>query len=154
MKTLILRATEAEILEKVGGITAYAGVKEPTAGDDGRLFDRLSIADEDSALLRRFMLAAFSEALERLKDFAVGSSSVAMVLELRLEVSESYDESLTPAVGESFRLYLAAAVLWHWLRLAWPDRAGEWAEEAQKHLLNIERNLYHRRRPQKRNYEN
>lgn len=150
MKTIILTATKAEIMKKVGQTTAYAGVKEPSAGEDGRFYDRLATIEEDSPLLGRFLTAAFSEVLEQLKDFTVGSAVGDVTLELRLEVSEAYDDSLTPAVEESFRSFLAASVLRRWLQLAWPVRAAEWEQEAAGHLQSMARNLYHRSRPNRR----
>ncbi|MDE6142681.1 MAG: hypothetical protein K2F94_01240 [Muribaculaceae bacterium] len=147
MKNIVLEVARSDVEEMVAQSTAYLGFKSPGQADRGEWIDRVSMVDEDRTLLERFVSESFAMAVERLKEFVVDADCSGSRLRLTLEVSVAYDGSVTVAVSESFRSYLAASALGRWLRMSYPEKGAEFDAEAIAHLSTMERNLYHRRKP-------
>lgn len=149
MKKIEFIVEKTTIEREIGESTAYAGAKSP-ARDEGDTFDRVATVDDDSGVLARYIAEACCAAAERLKQFVTGIDFLGDRIRLTLEVSGSYDDSMMSAAENAFGSYLSAYALSRWMRLALPEKAGEWEAEAMRLMSELERNLYHRRRPLRR----
>lgn len=133
----------------VGENTAYTGVKLED-GDRPGISEKIATVKEDGQLLSRLLQDAGAVVGERLKDFVTSQLYDGERLLLMLEVSESYDEISLPVLRGAVLSAIGNFVTSRWLRLVFPERAGEWEAEGQRQLGLAERNLYHRRKPARR----
>lgn len=149
MKTIILEIPVSEIEDRVSLATSYTGARRETDGSLGSEYLRIATVSEDSLLLSRFMADAVSNAADTLKDFLTETLFDGRMVRLSVEVSEGAGDGLAVALKDTFVQYLSAAATGRWMRLACPQFAEEWEEEAAKRLLEISRALCHRRAPRR-----
>ena len=150
MKNIVLEVARSEIERQVADSTAYLGLKSPSSEERGELVERVATIADDVRLVDGFVTDAYALLLERLKEFVAGSEVGEGEIRVILEVSEAYDEAMTPTIKKCFRGYVVSFVMARWLRLVYPDKASEWEAEAALHLSTMERNLYHRTKPKRK----
>ena len=148
MKTIEINISRDEIDTEISKMTAYTGFKSPSAGNQEE-YDRIATVDEDTALLDRYWATAGNTLAERLKGFVTVFGLTAGALTLTLEVSGSYDDTMTPSVRGDLRDYMAAAMLRSWFSLTLPAKAEEWEVESGRLLRDISSKLHHRQRPKR-----
>ncbi len=148
MKIININIKRGEIDADLSKITAYTGVKSPSA-DLSSDPDRIATVDEDAALLNRYWHNAGNTLADSLKEFITGFVIDDDSMALTLEVSGSFDDSLTPSVEGDLKAFVAAAMTRAWFAITLPDRAAEWDTEASRLLRDASRLLYHRRRPRR-----
>lgn len=146
MKIIKIYVKNADIFAEVAKTTAYAGAKTDS-GDPATTFDRVATVDPDENLLERYRQMACSELIDALRAFVTGADFSGPTLSLTLEVSGSYDDSLTRSVETDIFSFIVAAISARWFRVTWPAKAGEYGEEARGFITEATRKLYHRRRP-------
>lgn len=149
MKNLILEIEKGVVERNVAQTTAYTGAKSEGGGGDG-VYDRVATIEGDGGMVERFVRDACCTVAERLKEFVTTVNYAGESIRLSLEMSDAYDESMLPAARNGFESYLTACAIARWMRLAYPAKAPEWETEASWQLTELERNLYHRRKPRRR----
>ena len=147
MKKLEFDIEKSSIEEMIGEATAYAGAK--SVSGEGATYERVATAEGDRRILERYLSDACAAAVERLRPFVVGVNFSGERVRMTLEVSGSYEDSMQPAAESAFRSYLAAWATGRWMRLTMPEKWEEWRSETDRLLNELERNLYHRRRPRR-----
>ena len=146
MKILKIDIKRSDVDKHLSNITAYTGVKrvsQPSADD----IDRISTAEQDSLLLDRYWTGAAGVLAEQVKVFMAAFSVTDEALAIELHLSDSFDYTLSPTVTDGMASFMTAYMAKGWFSLALPEKATEWAEEANRLLSEISRSLYHRRRP-------
>ena len=150
MKEITIALTRNWLYGDVERTTAYLGAKQASRNDSAEVFDRLAAGEGDRELLDQYADEAFAALCERLKGIVRGVEIGAGLLSVTLEVSGSYDDSLTMVVENNFRRYMAACTTASWLRMSEPDKESRWREEADRKADEIVAALYYRRPPRRR----
>lgn len=146
MKYIELAIRNADIFKELAKVTAYAGAKSDSDAL-ADVVDRVATVKEDDELLSRYWEMACSGLVDRLKSFVTVADFAGDTLTLQLEVSGSYDDSMTPSLRTDIFSYLVADIAARWFRIAWQEKAESYVSEAARLLTEAERKLYHRRRP-------
>ena len=144
MKNIAISVTKSEILDEVSLHTAYMGVKTE-AGEN--LYQRVAIVNEDCDLLERVWNEKCGSLIEYLKDFIVISESIGSSLSFTLEVSGSYDESMTPSLKSDIFEAMVSGVTAGWLRYSFPEKQNEWEDKFIQLMQRALTKLCHRKRP-------
>lgn len=150
MKRLKFEFPISRIQETVALTTAYTGVKNSISSEKPENYDGVATVDEDDVLINRFIMEACAALTERLKNFSVITDFSGDSLKWELEVSDSHDPGTEHAAAASMESYIVAEVNLRWMRIAFPEKSGDWEKEASRFMTLIERNLYHRRRPERK----
>ena len=149
MKTIKIAIKNADIFQELAKMTAYTGAKsDSNALPD--VFDRVATVKEDNELLSRYWETACSGLVDRLKSFVTVADYSGDSLSLQLEVSGSYDDSLTPSLRTDIFSYLVADIAARWFGITLPEKAESYGSEASRLLTEAERKLFHRKRPVRR----
>lgn len=149
MKTFKIEFPRSRIREAVAMTTAYTGVKNSITSERPENYDVVATIDEDDVLINRFIMEACVALTERLKNFSVRTDFSGESLKWELEVSDSHDSGMEQSAAASTESYIVADVTLRWMRIAFPEKSEEWEKESARLLTILERNLYHRRRPER-----
>ena len=144
MKNIIISIAKPSILENVSLNTSYVGAK---SRNDSLEFDKVATISEDDTLLTRFWVEMCGVVTDRLKEFIVSSTGDSEKLSITLELSNAYDESLSPSVKDDVFSAIAAGVTARWLQYTLPERASEWHQSATSLLERSFSKLCQRRKP-------
>lgn len=144
MKEIKLVISKTEVLKSVSLNSEYTGAG---AFVDVTLYDRVTTAEVDEALLHRFWLEMAGEVMEKLQPFIVNSSLDDNGLTLTLEVSGSYEDSFTPSVLTDLAAAFSAGISGRWFRLTCADQSLEWIQQSFNLLDRVVSKLCFRRRP-------
>lgn len=150
MKNIVIEVNRSDIEGRVAMYTSYAGAGAEDGESGGMHYAKLATVSEDSTLLSRFLGDACSRAVERLKAFITDTLYDGEKVRVCVELSSSFDDGVLATVRESFSQYLALFVTSRWMRLAGFAQAAEWDSEGARRLEEMERHMYHRRRPVRR----
>ena len=143
MKTITLTLSKRDIFNEIGKSTAYTGAKSDSDANN-LLYDRVATVEEDCQLLERYCDVACSEFLEEIKEFVTEVDFSGESINLTLETSGFYDDSLTPSLQTDLFAYLVASISMRWFRITLPER------EAARMLEKALSKLYHRRKPERK----
>lgn len=146
MATITIYITKESVWNEVCKVSEYAGAK--MTGDDGA-YRRITLTEADKADLQLFWEESVAEANAKLKELLTGSDLPTEDFEAELEVSECYNEELTPSVRAAISGYLVRSVLGRWYRLANKEEADGCLGEAASKMEEALRMLYHRKRPRR-----
>lgn len=147
METITIDIRQGEVYGEVAKATDYTGSKMENGDEKTR--DRILAGDEDFKELGRFWdetIAAFEEFVKEL--LVGGETDADNVYHATIEVSRSWDTSLKGSVQSTLRSYFIASIIGQWFKFANKGEANEYITSAADMLLNVERLLYTRRRPQ------
>ena len=149
MKIIKIIVLKSDIINMIGQDTDYAGTKTETA-DRNAFHQRVATTESDAVLLARYWQDACASLADLLRSFITDIQFGRETLSMTLEVSEAYDDSLTPAVESGVSAVLAAGITSRWFRFTLHDRADEWEKEASRRFGLLLANLYHRKKPQRK----
>lgn len=144
MKEIKLIFNKTEIFDEVSLNSEYLGAK---SDDAGGIYDRVATNPADEAILSRFFNEMYGCVTERLREFITGTTRDDNGFTLNLELSNAYDDTLTPGVREDLFGCIAKGVAARWLRLTSTDRATIWQSESDSLLARAFAKLCFRRRP-------
>ena len=141
MKIIKINISKSAIFKDVSLNTAYA--EAGNASDS----NRIQTIDDDKSYLDR----AFSEIVgwitDRLRQFLQDYKSIDGDVQFILEVSGSYDDSLTSTVESDLREAIAAGVTAAWFRFTCPSLVKEWQELRETILNRVISKLCYRKKP-------
>ena len=141
MKIIKINISKSAIFKDVSLNTVYA--EAGNASDS----TRIQTIDDDKSYLDR----AFSEIVgwitDRLRQFLQDYKSIDGDVQFILEVSGSYDDSLTPTVESDLREAIAAGVTAAWFRFTCPSLVKEWQELRETILTRVISKLCYRKKP-------
>lgn len=144
MKNIEIIISKTEVLEKVSLESAYTGAK---TDQDDRFYDRVATIDADKELLSGFWIESCGKITDKLREFIRSSVNNELALTLNLEISNAYDEALTPSVKEDLRGVLLYGIIGRWFRFTFPERSAEWLAQSSDLLERACSKLCHRSRP-------
>lgn len=142
MKYIALTATKAEVLDEVAKTTAYEGKK--ATGDEGA-YERIFATDEDKSMLQRFWDEAASSITESMKRFVTTVNGDTYSAEL--EVSGSYDETLTSSINKSLFSYFVNAIVSKWNNFVKEGQVERYENEANAAMQDIMSKLFYKKKP-------
>lgn len=150
METITIRIIQADVYEEVAKATDFTGSKL-IDGDEGAR-DRILASDDDLAELGRFWDETALAINEGLKEMLVSGNAGATIsgekgYEAVLEVSKSFDKTLTASVETALRSFFVASIVGQWFKFANKGEAADYFAQAADILNTAERLLYSRRRP-------
>lgn len=144
MKQIELTVAKSAVYNEVAKTTSYTGAR--MVGDDDAYL-RIFTTDEDQEMLERFWEEAASGATEQLKPFLHFDNSTATEYEVVLEVSSSYDETLTGSVRKSLFSYFVAMIVARWYRIANKQESESYANDAIGAMDDVMKKIYYRKKP-------
>lgn len=139
------------VYDEVAKATDYTGTKMEGADDEAR--DRILAADDDLADLERFWDETVLAVNENLKEMLVSGKSGVMTegephcYKGVIEVSKSFDKTLTVSVELTLRSFFIASIIGQWFKFANKGEAKDYFEQAAELMEAVERLLYSRRKP-------
>ncbi len=147
METINIQISRDEVYEEVAKATDYTGSKLIDGDETAR--DRILAADDDLAELGRFWDESVLAVNENFKEMLIygkttGTPSCYMA---EMEVSKSFDKSLTPRVHSTLRSYFIASIIGQWFKFANKEEAADYFSQAVELLETAERLLYSRKKP-------
>ena len=146
MKQIEIIINKVEVLDEISLNSAYAGTK--TVGEEG-FYDRVATVEADSLLLSRFWTEMYGEVTEKFREFIVKAEKTETDFSLTLELSNAYDESLTPSVREDIFGGMVKGMMAYWFRYTCPDKSPEWQKESSSLLSRAFAKLCFRKRPRR-----
>lgn len=146
MAEITLKIIKADVWDEVTKTTAYTGDK--MIGDEGA-YERILMTDEDSKVLQRFWEEAAAVANDRLKEMLVASGTVTADYDIRLHVSNAYDQILNDSVQAALRSFFIAAIVARWCKFANKGEADSYAKDAEAMMEDVRHKLYSRKRPRR-----
>ena len=146
MQKIEIKISKTEILDKVSLASAYAGAKNE--GDAG-LFDRVATIDADKQLLSEFWSEICGLIIDKLRGFidSVDNSDLAFILNLQL--SNAYDDALTPSVTEDLCALFVTGICGRWFRFTFPGKSSEWLSQSEELMKRVVSKLCFRRKPKR-----
>ena len=146
MQTIKIILLKSDVLAAIASNTSYTGTKTESA-NPGEFYDRVATVEKDAELLSLYWQDTCASLADALRTFIVEAKFGRETLTLTLEVSNSYDATLTPAVETGISAVVVAAMISRWFRITMPQRAAEWEKEATRQFEALLANLYHRKKP-------
>ena len=147
MKNIKIIIEKTKIMQEVSIASAYTGIKSDN-GDE--FYARVATASADETLLSRYWIEICGKLMEKLRHFIRGSQYGQDSLELELEVSGSFDDSLTEAVKHDLMAGAANGVTAGWFALTCPDKADEYSAKSEALIDRAVSNLYYKKAPRKK----
>lgn len=175
METITINIFKDDVYEEVAKATDYTGSKLIDGDEKAR--DRILAADADLDTLGRFWDETVMACNENFKEMLVSGQTKSVsyntaeqgvpVVQPRatmgdialsllptkpayvavIEVSKSFDKTLTESVQATIRSYFIAAIIGQWFKFANKGEAGDYFTQAADMLDGAERMLYSRRKP-------
>ena len=157
MKMSTFTVNKANVYDEVAKTTGYTGFKMIQA--DNAAYDRIFTTDEDRMMLERFWIEACNIVTEQFKPFLVTVSAqpeshgveLDRNYEVQLELSSSYDETLSDSISSSLFSVFVSTIVSKWFKFTNKEESGNYALEAASMLDSIMRKLYFRKKPQRVN---
>lgn len=164
---ITLSISKDSVMREVAVTTAYTAGK--MVGDE-KAFDRISTVDDDKDHLCRFWDESRSDLCQELIGLvasegmadSVGTDGPAEVdtsedspslYEVKLDVSESFDEALLPSMKLSLFSFFVHSIAAKWYVYTNKDEAGAYADKATTILDDLHRKAVWKKRPARPVYE-
>lgn len=135
-----------EVFKEVRRLTAYVASSKK---DDNEAYKRLSVTESDSGLIEQFWRAACSAATEQLMHFVrhIENSDDNQCYEVVMEMASLYDTSLNESIEDSLKNFFINLITSKWFNVLSQDDAKVFAEDAMGYMKDVEKKVYHRKRP-------
>lgn len=145
METITIRIIQEEVYEEVAKATDYTGSKLIDGDDNAR--ERILAVDDDLSELSRFWEESVLATNENLKEMLVSGATKQGRYEAVIEVSKSFDKTLTASVESTLRSFFIATIIGYWFKFANKGEAADYFAQAAEFMTAAERLLYSRRKP-------
>ncbi len=153
METITIQIFRDDVYEEVAKATDYTGSK--LIGGDEAARDRILAADDDLAELGRFWEESVLATNENFKGMLISGTTRAITsrigYEAVIEVSKSFDKTLTASVQSTLRSFFIASIIGQWFKFANKGEAKDYFMQATDMMDTAERLLYSRRKPTRPN---
>ena len=136
------------VLKEVRRLTNYVGSRKQ--GDEGT-FERMSATESDEGMLEQFWKAACSAATEKLmhyaRDIESGVEGDNPCYKVVMEMPSLYDTNLNATIEDSLQNFFVNMIASKWYKITSPDDEAKYAADALGFMVDVERKIYHRKRP-------
>lgn len=152
MIEVTLTVNKAQVYDEVAKTTSYTGVK--MQGDESA-YDRIFTTDDDRMMLERFWVEACNAATEQFKPFLKSvneqveglSVDLSRNYEVELELSSSYDASLTGSIKTSLFSFFVSLIVSKWFKFTNKDEAESYGVDASSMMGDVMRKVYYKKKP-------
>lgn len=171
METITILVYRRDVYDEVAKATDYTGSKLIDVDAGAR--DRILAGDDDLAGLSRFWDESVSACNENFKELLqewfcgypaltlaapsanaapAGGASITTgdngyCYSATLEVSKSFDKTLSASIQSTIRSYFIASIIGQWFKFANKNEASDYLAQATEMIEAAERMLYSRKRP-------
>lgn len=170
METITIQIFQSDVYEEVAKATDYTGSKLIDGDDNAR--ERILAVDDDLSELSRFWEESVLATNENLKEMLVSgatkqipnvqvlpgvvetlaiedlpSARTRTGYEAVIEVSKSFDKTLTASVQSTLRSFFIATIIGYWFKFANKGESADYFAQAAEFMTAAERLLYSRRKP-------
>lgn len=142
-------------MQEVAITTAYTGGK---MDNDENALHRISTVDEDENHLERFWEESRADICQELIGLVAfegmtGDTISKPRYELRLDVSNAFDEALLPSMRLSLRSFFVHNIVAKWYIYTNKGEAGDYADKATTLLDDVHRKAVYKKRPTRPTYD-
>ena len=123
--------------------TSYAGGKS----EDPNAYDRMFTVDEDKEQLERFWQECIAESCQALMRVLEEANNEDEQFKLKLQVSNSFDDSLKPSMALSIRSYFINSIVGKWFAFTNKADVESYIKTAAIFLDDIKRKSFYKRMP-------
>ena len=155
MKNVDIEIRKMEVYNEVAKTTGYTGAK---MDGDANAYNRIFTTDADREMLERFWVECCNDATTEFKPFllSVSGQEVGSGVKLyknytvKLELSESFDEALVPAMTTALFSYFVNAIASKWYEITNKAESDKYAANALGQMTGVKEKLYYRKKPKRR----
>jgi len=147
---ITLSINKEEVMQEIAVTTAYTGGK--MEGDENAM-RRISTVDEDETHLERFWEESRTDICQELIGLVAYEGVRNHQYELRLNVSNSFDEALLPSMRLSLFSYFVHNMVAKWYIYTNKKEAGDYADKASTLLDDIHRKAVYKKKPTRPTYD-
>lgn len=154
MEIITIHISQTDVYAEVAKATDYTGSKLLDTDENAR--DRILAADDDLTALSRFWDESVIAINENFKELLITgdtkllhseSENPEVIYEAELEVSKSFDKTLTTSVQSTLRSFFIVSIIGQWFKFANKGEANDYFAQAAEMMDSAERLLYSRRKP-------
>lgn len=140
------------VYDEVAQTTSYTGAK--MQGDVGA-YERIFTTDDDRLMLERFWVEACNAATEQFKPFLVSVSEqsegqrvdLEHNYEVQLELSSSFDTSLTGSIETSLFSFFVSFIISKWYKFCNKEEAESYGADSLAMMGDVMRKVYYKKKP-------
>lgn len=144
MTDIVILILKDTVFAEVGRLTNYAGSKMD--GDEGA-FQRVSTTGSDKDMLGQFWQQACDGVTEALKRFIKAGNQLTDGYEVTLELSSSFDTSLSDSLQANLQSYITLYIVSRWYKLTNKGDAESYATEAAVQLDEAMSKVFYKKKP-------
>lgn len=147
-----LTVSKQKVYDEVAKTTSYTGAKMQ---DDAAAYDRIFTTDDDQMMLERFWVEACNAATEQFKPFLVNVSTqeegqrvdLSHNYEVELELSSSFDQSLTSSIETSLFSFFVSFIVSRWYKFTNKDEAESYGADSVSMMGDVMKKVYYKKKP-------
>lgn len=155
MENFKITINKSYVYDEVAKTTSYVGAK--MMAEDSGAYKRIFTTDDDRMMLERFWSESCSIMTDNLKPFieSVSSHPVSHSIDLSnnyevtLNLSSSFDTSLTDSIQSSLFSFFVSYIVSKWYKFTNKTEADSYALEATNMMDDVIRKIYHRKKPRR-----
>lgn len=150
MKSVTITLTKSQVYDEVAKTTAYGGAK--MLEDDPNAYKRMFTTKADRDMLSRFWDESCVSLCQTLRRYLTSESQSAESSVFNLELSESYDEALTPSLKKEFLSFFVMNIVSMWYTFTNKAEAADYSTSAAGLLEGIHRKVCYKKKPKRPTY--
>ncbi len=150
MKSLKITINKERVYEEVAQTTSYTGAKME---GDSSAYDRIFTTDADRSQLERFWAESCAAVCEGMKKHLGATEETAEGFEIDLELSSSYDDTLSDALRKDMESFFVMNITGKWFSFTNKPESGAYAEAAASFMDGARRKACFKKKPRRPVYE-
>lgn len=144
--TITITITKATVFDDVGRLTHYEGNKSEGSEE---AFERISTKETDADILEQFWCAACDSITEATKRFITSLTTTTNYV-ATLEVSSSYDTTLTASIQTNLQNCVVFNIVSQWYKLTNKSEASDYALQAVAQLNEAMSKIFYKKKPSRK----
>ena len=144
-----MSVNKEDVYNEVAKTSSYTGAKME---NDTTAYDRIFTTEEDKEILARFWDESKDAVAGNLKKFLNKEQEEHGIYTLTLEVSSSFDDTLTASMQRSLFSFFVMSIISKWYVFTNKKEAESFATTALGDMEDVMRKAYHKKRPTRPTY--
>lgn len=140
---------KGDVLNEVAKTTAYSGAK--MTGEEGA-YERIFTTKSDREMLERFWTECQVSVCETLKKFLQQEETTDEGWNLKLGLSESFDDTLTKSIKKELFSFFVTGIVAKWYVFTNKKETGEYEGSASHLLVGIHKKVLFKKKPTRPTY--
>lgn len=140
---------KGDVLNEVAKTTAYSGAK--MTGEEGA-YERIFTTKSDREMLERFWTECQVSVCETLKKFLQQEETTDEGWNLKLGLSESFDDTLTKSIKKELFSFFVTGIVAKWYVFTNKKEAREYEGSASHLLVGIHKKVLFKKKPTRPTY--